>query len=43
MENQIVFAASAAATINLVLYTGKVHVAGRRQGAAKSANAHLIH
>ncbi|KAA0991983.1 organic hydroperoxide resistance protein [Dyadobacter aurulentus] len=41
MENQIVFAAKAAAPVNKVLYTGKVHVTGGREGAAKSSDGRL--
>ncbi|MCF0063797.1 organic hydroperoxide resistance protein [Dyadobacter chenwenxiniae] len=41
MENQIVFAAKAAASVSKVLYTGKVHVTGGREGAAKSSDGRL--
>jgi Ohr subfamily peroxiredoxin len=41
MENQIVFAATAAAPVSRVLYTGKVHVTGGREGAAKSSDGRL--
>ncbi|MCF0052479.1 organic hydroperoxide resistance protein [Dyadobacter sp. LJ53] len=41
MENQIVFAAKAAVSVSKVLYTGKVHVTGGREGAAKSSDGRL--
>jgi osmotically inducible protein OsmC len=41
MENQIVFAAKAAASVIKVLYTGKVHITGGREGAAKSSDGRL--
>ncbi|MCF2505275.1 organic hydroperoxide resistance protein [Dyadobacter sp. CY107] len=41
MENQIVFAAKAVASVSKVLYTGKVHVTGGREGAAISSDGRL--
>jgi Ohr subfamily peroxiredoxin len=41
MKNQIVFAAKATATVSKVLYTGKVHITGGREGAAKSSDGRL--
>lgn len=41
MENQIVFAAPGAEVISNVLYTGKVHVIGGRQGTARSTDGRL--
>jgi osmotically inducible protein OsmC len=41
MENQIVFSATGGSTITKVLYTGKVHITGGREGAAKSTDGRL--
>lgn len=41
MENQTVINAAVAAQISKVLYTGKVHVTGGRDGAAKSTDGRL--
>jgi Ohr subfamily peroxiredoxin len=41
MGNQIVFAATAAVSVSKVLYTGRVHVTGGREGAAKSSDGRL--
>ena len=43
MENQIIIDAVSAAQINIlkVLYTGKVHITGGREGGAKSADGRL--
>lgn len=41
MENQTVINAAVAAQISKVLYTGKVHVTGGRDGVAKSTDGRL--
>lgn len=41
MGNQIVLAVTAAASVSTVLYTGKVHVTGGREAAAKSSDGRL--
>lgn len=41
MENQIVFTATGGSLITKVLYTGKVHITGGREGAAKSEDGRL--
>ncbi|MFN0254782.1 organic hydroperoxide resistance protein [Pedobacter ureilyticus] len=41
MENQVVFTATGGSLITKVLYTGKVHITGGREGAAKSEDGRL--
>lgn len=41
MENQIIFTAKGASFITKVLYTGKVHITGGREGTAKSTDGRL--
>ncbi|MES2457869.1 MAG: organic hydroperoxide resistance protein [Bacteroidota bacterium] len=41
MENQIVFSATGGSVISKTLYTGKVHITGGREGAAKSTDGRL--
>lgn len=41
MENQIVFAATGGSVITKIVYTGKVHTSGGREGTAKSTDGRL--